>query len=449
MIIRALGGSMFNINFELSAFILGAIFYFYLLTRYSTSRVKKAFLAFMLSEEITLLTDIVSTVTNSYSDLISLPLNVLINTLCIISNAVSCYFLLNFYLSFEKKNGFSSGMKIAGISLLILQIIMLTLNSFTGWIFTFVSGRMVRGPLHALAFIVPLSFFFLALITYFVLIAGRRIKSSALAILFFFWLLSLFGSIVQYCFFPHILLRSYFTLYAEILCIFTLVSPNYSELTKKREELSKLQKNLESRIQFETKKIRERENMHENLSVQITEALAGAIDTADSDRMGHSKNVAAFSRAIAEQLGLGENETALIYRAAILHDIGVLGVDENVIHKSGKLSAEEFGKMKRHCEIGARILGKFSGLPEIAAAARSHHERFDGLGYPDALKGDEIPLAARIIAVADAYDAMTHERSYRKVFTQEEVRKEFERCSGSQFDPEIVSAFFNVLDKAS
>ena len=130
----------------------------------------------------------------------------------------------------------------------------------------------------------------------------------------------------------------------------------------------------------------------------------------------------------------------------LLHDIGKIGVSEEIINKTTRLTNEEFSQIKTHTLTGWSILHQISAMPELAIGARSHHEKFNGTGYPDGLKGTDIPEAARIICVADCYDAMTSTRTYSSPKTQESVRAEFERCSGTQFDPDIAKVMIAMID---
>ena len=175
-------------------------------------------------------------------------------------------------------------------------------------------------------------------------------------------------------------------------------------------------------------------------------ALAKAVDAKDRYTSGHSARVAAYSREIAKRMGKTEEEQEQIYVMGLLHDIGKIGVPEAIINKNGRLTDEEFAKIKEHPGIGHEILKNVTELPGLATGARWHHERFGGGGYPDGLSGLDIPEEARIIAVADAYDAMTSNRAYSNVRPQEEVRAEIIRCKGSQFDPGIADIMVAMID---
>ena len=180
---------------------------------------------------------------------------------------------------------------------------------------------------------------------------------------------------------------------------------------------------------------------------QTTEALANAIDAKDSYTSGHSSRVAKYSKLIALEAGLSEEECEQVYFAGMLHDIGKIGIRNYIINKPGKLTEEEFAVIKSHTVIGNQILLSIKQNPFLALGAHYHHERYDGTGYPEGLSGDNIPRVARIIAVADAYDAMTSERSYRKPLERNEVRRELIDCSGTQFDPIFAKAMLDLIDR--
>ncbi len=189
------------------------------------------------------------------------------------------------------------------------------------------------------------------------------------------------------------------------------------------------------------KKAQQREQA---LFEQTTEALANAIDAKDKYTRGHSARVAALSRQIAEAAGLSGEECSRIYFAALLHDVGKIGIRYEVINKTGRLTDEEFEQIKTHPVLGYQILSSIRQSPYLSEGAHYHHERYDGKGYPDGLAGEEIPRIARIIAVADAYDAMTSNRSYRNSLPPEKVRGEIVRGMGTQFDPRYAEIMLRI-----
>ena len=190
---------------------------------------------------------------------------------------------------------------------------------------------------------------------------------------------------------------------------------------------------------------KKRQHEIENLSIEVTTALAQTIDAKDKYTKGHSNRVAKYSRMLAAALGENEKKQEQIYYVALLHDIGKIGIPNAIINKPGKLTEEEYEIIKTHPVIGSDILKSISSLPEISLGARSHHERYDGKGYPDGLAGEEIPWVARIIGVADAYDAMTSNRSYRNYLPQQRVKEEILKYRGIQFDPKVADAMIKLM----
>lgn len=185
----------------------------------------------------------------------------------------------------------------------------------------------------------------------------------------------------------------------------------------------------------------------EKLSIEVISALVGTIDAKDNYTKGHSKRVANYSVMLAKALDLSQEECKEVYYSALLHDIGKIGIPDEIINKKGRLTDEEYAKVQQHPEIGSKILSSISIMPNITVGARGHHERFDGTGYPDKKQGEEIPLTARIIGVADAYDAMTSNRSYRSILPQKQVREEIEKNIGIQFDPIVANKMIKIIDE--
>lgn len=178
-------------------------------------------------------------------------------------------------------------------------------------------------------------------------------------------------------------------------------------------------------------------------------ALAAAVDAKDPYTRGHSDRVAQFALLIADSVELSPEQKTALEMAAYLHDIGKIGISEEILLKPGKLSDEEMGQMRHHPLIGANILKPIAFPWPIAPVVRHHHEHFDGRGYPAGLKGEEIPLLARVLTVADAYEAMVSDRPYRRGRSDEDAVLELRRCSGTHFDPRVVDAFIRALDDSA
>ena len=195
-----------------------------------------------------------------------------------------------------------------------------------------------------------------------------------------------------------------------------------------------------------------RANFHERLEqsfVQIVVALAKAMDARDTYTQDHSQRMAAITDALCRRLGIDDEQIQTIHSAAALHDIGKIGVPDEILRKPGPLTNQEWDLMKRHPQIGADIIGPVTELSLVAPIIIAHHEKFDGSGYPYGLKGNQIPLGARILSVVDAYIAMLDERVYRNALSQKEAIAELVKYSGSQFDPAVVDEFLKLVGETS
>ncbi|MBQ7613563.1 MAG: response regulator [Butyrivibrio sp.] len=209
--------------------------------------------------------------------------------------------------------------------------------------------------------------------------------------------------------------------------------------SKRTIALDRYQKDLQGEVRRQTARA-------ERLTKDMMLALSHTVDAKDHYTKGHSERVALYSAEIARRLGKSPEDQKKLYEIGLLHDIGKIGVSEDIINKTERLTDEEFGQIQKHTVIGNEILKGISDLPELCLGARSHHERFDGSGYPDGLSGEDIPEVARIICVADCYDAMTSTRTYSKPKAQAQVREEIVRCSGKQFDPRIAGIMLSMID---
>lgn len=212
-------------------------------------------------------------------------------------------------------------------------------------------------------------------------------------------------------------------------------------------ELDRLRKDLSAEVRRQTSQAEARRLKVERLSLQIMLTLANTIDAKDKYTNGHSLRVAEYAREIAKRVGKSEQEQEDIYYAGLLHDIGKIGIPNSIINKTSGLTEEEYQTIKAHAAIGAEILDNMTEIPGLAIGAHWHHEQYDGGGYPEGLQGDAIPETARIIGVADAYDAMASKRSYRDVLPQAIVRQEISKGSGTQFDPEFVQVMLDMIDE--
>ena len=181
--------------------------------------------------------------------------------------------------------------------------------------------------------------------------------------------------------------------------------------------------------------------------ISIIRALASTVDAKDHYTLGHSQKVSEFSVLISEELGLSEREIEIIKYAGLLHDIGKIAMPDDIIKKPSRFNEQDFEIAKKHPVIGAKIIKEIESLAPMVPIVLYHHERFDGKGYPDGLKGEDIPLGARIVHVADAYDTMVSARAYRDMLPPELAISELRKNAGTQFDPKVVDAFITSLRK--
>ena len=205
-------------------------------------------------------------------------------------------------------------------------------------------------------------------------------------------------------------------------------------------DLNHLQQDLAREVEKKTQE-------NADLFLHIVEALADAIDAKDTYTNGHSGRVATYAREIAHRYGYSAKKEKDIYIMGLLHDIGKIGIPDAIINKPAKLNESEFNTIKMHTVMGAKILKNIVEMPLLVTGARYHHERYDGHGYPDGLAKEDIPEQARIIAVADAYDAMSSRRSYRGIMPQEVVREEIIKGKSTQFDPVFADIMLQMIDE--
>jgi len=221
------------------------------------------------------------------------------------------------------------------------------------------------------------------------------------------------------------------------------------ELANKKlmEELEEENIILEKKVEERTRDLKKLYENMQSAYMATVKALAQAIDAKDHYTHSHSQNVTKYAVAAAIQMRFSQRQLKTLREACQLHDLGKIGIHDYILNKPGKLTGKEWEKIKLHSLRGAEILEPLTFLEDVIILIRQHHERYDGMGYPDGLKGEEIELGARIIAVADAFDAMISERPYRKAYSEKYVISKLKENSGTQFDPQVVKAFLKVLKK--
>ena len=314
--------------------------------------------------------------------------------------------------------------------LIAIGIGLVIISQFTGLYYTFdETNHYQRAPGFLIGAIIPV----IVLLTQLTVAIQyrKRIGNGVLISLILFTTLPIVATLIQLKLYGLSLINITTGLMTSLLYLFVLNDMNQTVERARNLEVTYLKQ--------------ERERIS-RLFAQTAEALASAIDAKDKYTKGHSSRVAEYSKRIAEIAGKEPQECEEIYYAALLHDVGKIGVPRSILNKAGRLSDEEFQAIKEHPSIGEQILSSISESPYLSLGAKSHHERYDGHGYPEGLKGDDIPEYARIIAVADAYDAMTSNRSYRDTIPQQLVREEFVKGLGTQFDPKFGEIMLHLID---
>lgn len=349
------------------------------------------------------------------------------------SQSINCWFniyLIDLYTKEGQLPQTPIRLKLAG-GILNISLLLLIVSQFTGMYYTFDEfNRYQRTPWFPVCYFLPLCSVFLQFSV--IIQHYRRISKHIRFPLILFAVVPVVATVVQV--FNYGLSLTNMTMVGEVavLYIFVLIDMN-----KTAERANKLKIEM----------LKKEQQTMQTLFGQTAEALANAIDAKDSYTHGHSARVADYSRKIAKLAGRTKQECDEIYFAGLLHDVGKIGIPGSIINKNGKLTDEEFAEIKKHPLIGSQILSSITKSPYLSIGAKHHHERFDGKGYPAGLKGDDIPYIARIIAVADTYDAMTSRRSYRDPIPQQQVREEIVKGMETQFDPFYAKLMIHLIDR--
>ena len=315
--------------------------------------------------------------------------------------------------------------------ILFIGMVLLVISQFTGLYYTFdVHNQYQRSDGYIICYLIPMIVWTTCIS---VMIQYRSAFKRRI-----------FVSLILFCTLPIATSVAQFFLYGlsltNIMLTQLVVVLRVVELAAARDELAQANKREKELI------IREQKSM-QRLFKQTATALVNAIDAKDTYTHGHSARVADYSRQLAKMNGKSRQECDTIYYTALVHDVGKIGVPGSIINKDSRLTDEEYAIIKAHPTTGAQILDSISEFPELSIGAHYHHERYDGKGYPEGLKGEEIPEMARIIAVADAYDAMTSKRSYRDPIPQQKVHEEIVKGTGTQFDPEYARLMLHLIDE--
>ena len=314
--------------------------------------------------------------------------------------------------------------------LFVIGTVLIIVSQFTGLYYTFdANNNYQRAPGYVFCYVIPFLIILLqesALIQYREKLNRKLVAAITLSIA-----LPSFMSIVQAFFYGVSLTNMTMVFTVIVFFFYALTAMNDSVLQAKNREIES---------------IREAQHRERVMFEQTAEALANAIDAKDKYTRGHSARVAMYSRQIAEKAGLPEDECEKVYFEALLHDVGKIGIHDDILNKEGRLTDEEYRQIRLHPVFGDQILSSIQQSPYLRLGAHYHHERYDGTGYPDGLAGEAIPESARIISVADAYDAMTSSRSYRSPMPPEKVRQELTDGIGKQFDPRFAGIMLDLID---
>ena len=315
-------------------------------------------------------------------------------------------------------------------ALFVLGVLLIVISQFTGLFYTF-DGQNIyhRAPTYTLSYLAPALIVLLQELT----IVQKRDRLSR------GFVAALMTGIAIPTALAFVQIFTYGVSLSNMTTVITVIMFHIIALDA-------LSKSVQEARKHELESCREAERTVSAMFEQTAEALANAIDAKDTYTHGHSKRVAALSRQIAKEAGFPEKDCDQVYFAALLHDVGKIGVSDEIINKVGKLTDEEFAQVKLHPILGYQILSSIKQSPSLSIGAHYHHERYDGKGYPDGLSGEDIPEIARIIAVADAYDAMSSNRSYRDKLSQKSTRDELMKGIGTQFDPRFAEILVRMID---
>ena len=427
----------YNILLEVAVIPLNIVLYLYLVLRYKhMTPVNVAYRRFaflvMLADFIDVVTAIVTSAHERVPNITHYGFNILDSMF----TSIAAYAFINYIYAYSESGDRNLKIrKIINAVLLGINLLLLLTNPLTGWVFTYdEAGNYIHETLFVpVAYGFPILFFAIAsiyMITHRKKYGRTQVRTMIIAII-----VCAIVFLLQMLFFDSVLITLYIASIGSLVIFLSLETPDYVDLLETRAELNEARER-EAALQAK-----------ENLSHEVLLAFSKAVDAKDHYTNGHSERVAQYAKEISRRMGKTEKEQDEIYELGLLHDVGKIGIAEDIINKKGKLTDEEFTEIKNHTIIGWDILKTITEIPWLSKGARWHHERYDGKGYPDGLAGEQIPEEARIICLADCYDAMTSKRSYSFPRPQQEVRDEIERCMGTQFDPVIAKYLIDMIDE--
>lgn len=427
----------YNILLEVAVIPLDIIVYAYLALRYTNmTPVNVAFRRFAFLVMLADIVDVATAFVTSAHDLVSNPAHYLCNILDSSLTSLAAFAFVHYIYAYanSEKDNLALRKLVTGI-LLSVNLLLLFTNPVTNWVFRYDdAGNYIHEFLFVpVAYGFPILFF--AIGSFYMFFHIRKFKRSQIVTMIIGIIVAAVLFLTQMLFYDNVLITLFVASIGVLVIFLTLETPDYVNYLEAKAELT------------ETKEREAGLRAKEKLSREVLLAFSKAVDAKDHYTNGHSERVARYAKEISRRMGKTPEEQEEIYELGLLHDVGKIGIAEEIINKKGKLTDEEFDVIKGHTLIGWDILKIITEIPWLSTGARWHHERVDGKGYPDGLSGEQIPEEARIICLADSYDAMTSKRSYSNPRTQEEVRKEIERCKGTQFDPVIAQYLIDMIDE--
>ena len=438
----------YNISYSITALIIDVILLFIVGINYSsTNLVNKRFKYFLVASILMISFDIGTTYTICYASYIPTWLNMLLNSIYFLLGALVAMLFFYYCVSLAFKDTSAKIRRnyyIINLSVFGIYSLSILFNAFFGFYFSFIDDVYTKGVVYVLVNSVSI-FYVIESIVIFILKRSmfnrRQIVCTCI-----FYVLFFLSFILQITLFPLILLTDLGCAIGALLVFFSIETPDYVKLMYTLNELNELKASLEIQVKNRTQELDAEKESYETLTLETLSSLAHVIDAKDHYTNGHSFRVAAYARGMAQLLGFSPSEQEQLYFAGLIHDVGKIGISEHILSKPGALTEEEYSTIKAHSALGGDILKGIKQYEIFEQVARSHHERFDGKGYPDKLIGEEIPYSARIVAICDSFDAMTSDRSYRKALTDEYALSELTKGKGTQFDPELVDVFLKLYN---
>lgn len=436
----------YNLTFEIAGVLMLGILLFYVVLQYEMpteqSRAFRNLITFTLLAE---LLDVISAYVTAQPAVYDDDVLSLVNMLYFCASFWAEYYLVRYVLLPAREETFVSHMLTVNKVVLFVTLIIAMSSPVTGAIFEVTEmGIYLHGPLYFICYLLPCAYIVEAMVV--VALRSSHFSRAEFTTIVTFAVVGGLGLLLQAFFFKNTLLTFFGASLGAFILFFGLETPDYRKMVFAVDQLEKLKGSLEEEVERQVKLSTARQERIEKLSLETVWALAEAINAKDVYTQGHSTRVAIYSAALAYSMGWDNAEIEDLFQAAILHDIGKIGIKDSVLNKPGKLTDEEFEEIKMHTVRGAQVLENVTSYPAAKVVARSHHERWDGKGYPDGLAAEEIPLMARLVAIADSYDAMNSERVYRKPLSREVIREELVKGSGVQFDPVALAPFVKMLD---